>query len=260
MAARQEKNLLAKIEASHYKLDYTPPPQQILASIHGSTIGTPGNFIVFSGLPKAGKSSFLSALLASAITGKDFFGIQMHRPEKSPVAMFDTESNEYNFYQNIARLKRISGAGARLPEWLNIFTTRSENAAGNIELINLYIQKWRPSVVIIDGLLDLLVNYNDERESRELIDWLKRMTNDYGVLIVGVLHTGKKDNHTLGHFGSAADRYAESVLEVVKDQERQIFTLKPKYLRSAAGFPEINIYYNGVTYETIDPPPPTKRK
>lgn len=250
--------MLAKLEALHYRPDYSPPPQNVVFSIHGENIGTLGNYVVFSGLPKAGKSSFLGAVMASVFTGKPFFGIEIKRPENRPVALFDTESNEFDFYRNLQKVRRIAGVD-KLPDFFNAFATRSEEASTNVALIDLYIKKWKPGIVIVDGFLDLISNYNDEGQSRALIDWLKKITNDSGVLLIGVIHLGKKDNHTLGHFGSMADRYAQSVLEVVKDRERQVFTLQPKYLRSAAEFNPISIIYNGVTYETIDLPPP-KRK
>ena len=74
-------------------------------------------------------------------------------------------------------------------------------------------------------MLDLIHNFNDEVESKMLIEWLKFLTNEYNVLIIGVVHLGKRDNHTLGHFGSMVDRYAQSVVEVVKDKENDIFRI-----------------------------------
>lgn len=247
--AAGKKNLLSLLESVHYRPGYEPPRDQQVFEIEGANIGSLGNFIVFSGLPKAGKSSFLSAVLASACTGQPFYGMSVKLPENRPIGLFDTESNESDFYSNLGRLRRIIGGD--LPPVLNAFTTRSMDAATNVELINLYVQKWKPAVVVVDGLLDLISNYNDESQSRALVDWLKKTTNDYNTLLIGVIHLGKKDNHTLGHFGSMADRYAQSVLEVVKDKDRGLFTLKSKYLRSASDFPEINLLYNGHTYERV---------
>lgn len=248
--AAGKKNLLALLESCHYRHNYCPPPEQEVFMIEGANIGSLGNFIVFSGLPKAGKSSFLSAVLASSITGQQFYGMSVKLPEDRPVALFDTESNESDFYNNLGRIRRITGRHD-LPPVFNAFSTRSMDAVSNIDLITLYIEKWKPAVIVVDGLLDLISNYNDEGQSRALVDWLKKITNDHKVLLIGVIHLGKKDNHTLGHFGSMADRYAQSVLEVVKDKERGIYTLKSKFLRSAGDFNEINLIYNGSTYERV---------
>lgn len=253
MAASGKKNLLQLLENAHYKKNYQPSPAARLLTIDGNNVGSAGNYVIFSGLPKSGKSSYLSAVIASSITGQPFYSIQAHLPNNGIIAYFDTESNETDFYANLDRIKRIAGRDD-LPDHINAFATRSMDTYTNVELITLYIDKWRPSIVIIDGLLDCISNYNDESQSRALTDWLKKTTNDYGVLIIGVIHLGKKDNHTLGHFGSMADRYAQSVLEVIKDRDKGIFTLKPKYLRSCADFAEINIIYNGQTFEKVHIP------
>jgi hypothetical protein len=103
------------------------------------------------------------------------------------------------------------------------------------------------SILYLDGLLDLIIDYNDVRESRQVINWLKKITAVYKILIVGVIHTGKKENNTLGHFGSMIDRYCQSVLRVEKDEKENTYELKAKYLRSAADFdPVILSQVNGV--------------
>ena len=95
--------------------------------------------------------------------------------------------------------------------------------------------------------LDLLINYNDETESRILINWLKKLTADYNILCIGVVHTGKKDQNTLGHFGSMIDRYSQSVLVVEKDNAKQTFSLSAKYLRSDYGLEPIILQNVGGT-------------
>jgi len=97
-------------------------------------------------------------------------------------------------------------------------------------------------------------------KSRELVDWLKWITAEYNILLIGVIHLGKKDNHTLGHFGSMIDRYAQSVLEVDKNKEYSVYTLKPKYLRSSADFTPQSIQFNGQYYSACTTPPDSKYK
>ena len=233
----------------HYTAGYDPPAEQVLLKIDGHTVGTAGNFVVFSGLPKAGKSTFIHAALASmAVHSRHMFKISLTSTDKRPfVGYFDTESAEFDFYKNLTRIRYMMGREV-LPDNFNAFTTRQDSAELNKILVETYIKNYPVSVVIIDGLLDLIKNYNDEIESRHLIDWLKAITAEHKVLIIGVIHTGKKDNHTLGHFGSMADRYAQSVLEVIKDRETNTYQLLPKYLRSDKDFDPISIMWTGAGY------------
>jgi len=257
-----EKEILKALEKQHYKDNYTPKKENDILTIGGATIGTRGNFVVYSGLPKAGKSTFLAAAIASGLSKKIIYQQSMIT-SGGGVALFDTESNESDFYNNLTRIKTIAGI-KKLPANFAAFYTREFSAEVQRILIEYYISKQLPAVVIIDGFLDLINNYNNETESKSIIDWLKRISSVYNVLIIGVIHLGKRDGHTLGHFGSMVDRYAQSVLSVERDEEnRNIYTLRAKYLRSAAvWFEDINIEFSGLTYEEIyiNKPPPAQKK
>jgi archaellum biogenesis ATPase FlaH len=230
-------------------------------SIENKNIGSAGNFVIISGLPKAGKSTFLNAFISSNFKKEEIFGIELITENK--IGYFDTESNQTDFYNNLKRIKYMAKIKT-FPTNFNAYNTRIDSTETNKILIEAYILVHQPKIVFIDGLLDLLNNYNDEKESRELIVWLKKITSEYNILIIGVVHTGKKDNHTLGHFGSMVDRYAQSVLEVIKDKENNIFTLKSKYLRSANDFNDINIMYdeniNKYMQVSVTLPPPLAQK
>jgi hypothetical protein len=242
MPTDKEKLLEKLLEKNHYKENYKPPVNQIVFRIEGKNIGSLGNFIVFSGLPKAGKSQFLQAFISSAISGLNVLDLEVNRV-KNTIALFDTESNEYDFYTNLENIKNLSGT--KLPDFFHAFKMREETPSTNREAITYYIERFKSKIIIIDGFLDLIDNFNDEREARLIINWLKFVTSKFKILIVGVIHLGKKDNHTLGHFGSMIDRYAQSVLEVVKEKETGTFELKAKMLRSASDFTPIRAIRQG---------------
>ena len=76
-------------------------------TIQGCNIGSRGNFICLSGLPKAGKSTFLNAIMASNYTTLDLF--QMKLNCKGAMGYFDTESSTNDFYRNIDRIRAFAG-------------------------------------------------------------------------------------------------------------------------------------------------------
>jgi hypothetical protein len=103
---------------------------------------------------------------------------------------------------------------------------------------------------VLDGLLDLILNYNSEEECRLLIQFIKRITAQFNILLITVLHLGKKDKETLGHLGSASDRYAQSTLIIEKDKDQQTYNLSPKFMRSDADFETVSIKnFQGVWHE-----------
>ncbi len=231
-------------------LTYDPTyiPQKDIATfkIQSEIIGSLGSFSVISGMPKSGKSLFLKSALASYSAGPKF-GIEL-TPDinRKWIGYFDTESSPYEFYKGMELIKTFSSKN--IPGYMAAFHTRQCNSETNKILIELFLKQTNPSILIIDGFLDLLINFNDEKESRALIDWLKKITDENNIFILGVIHTGKKEGFTLGHFGSMIDRYAQSVLEVVKEKEKNIYTLSGKYLRSSAGFNPVSIMWSGSEY------------
>lgn len=242
------------LNSRHYKEGFTPPPAQKILTIQGNNIGTNGSIVLLSGLPKAGKSTFVNAMIASTMVqgfNREIWGIKLTpTAEKPMVGYFDTESSEWDFYSNLNRIKKMANCD-KLSANFNAFNTRADGCKDNIEMIDHYARNYPTSVIIIDGMLDLIVNYNDEKESRNIVEWLKKLTSQTNVLIIGVLHTGKKEGHTIGHYGSMLDRYSQSVLEVIRDRENDLFRLSAKYLRSCAGIDEINVQWNGDSYVSI---------
>jgi len=232
------------IQLRKYDPNYTPSEEQIILQIQNQNIGSIQNFVVLSGLPKSGKSTFTTSIMASSITKQDIWGIQLIPIKDRPkICWFDTESSEYDWYRHVERMKQISNVES-IPSFFDMFNTRKDSPEDTKKMIESYLYHNSDcSVIIVDGLLDLCMNYNDEVECRLLVNWLKRITTVYNILFITILHVGKKDGNTLGHLGSNTDRWAQSTLEIKKDADA-VYELSPKFLRSSAGFENIKIRYD----------------
>jgi predicted kinase len=218
--------------------------QHITFTIQEKIIAQLGSYCVFTGQAKSGKSTFISATIASAYLPdfQDNFGIKLNLPkDRRRIGYFDTESAEYDFYKQIDKIKYFCLKNS-LPKEIDAFNTREDAPKTIRELITEYL-KTTPecSVLVIDGFLDLCFNYNDEVETRLLTNWFKKITKEYNITIIGVLHTGKGSGETLGHLGSNTDRWANSTLIVEKDKQTKQFILKSKFLRSSEDFEPISI-------------------
>ena len=237
--------LLAKRQ---YNPDYIPNKEDIIFSIQSRHTGSRSNFLTLSGLPKAGKSTFIAAIVASAFVPYEIFGMKLHLPiNGKKICYFDTESSDFDFYRQINKIKGFAELTS-LPDWFNAYQVREDGSGIIRKMIETYLSE-NPdcSVIIIDGLLDLLVNYNDERESSLLTKWLKKITKIYNVLLITVLHQSKSNLSTTGHIGSASDRFAQSTLDIVKDKERNTYVLTSRFMRSDMDFDPITLMnFNGV--------------
>ncbi len=251
-----EENLINPIdlilEARKYNPDYLPNKDQILWTIQNKTIATTQNFQILTGLPKAGKSTFLSALISTVFTPMDIWGMKLHLPEnRRKIAYFDTESSDYDFYRQVERIKKFAGING-IPDWCSLYTVREDDPKAILTMVEHYLITSNAPIVILDGLLDLIFDYNDPIESRKLINWFKRLTKVYDCCIIGVLHQGKgQAGTTLGHLGSNTDRYAQSTIEIVKDKKEQTFTMSSRFLRSSDDFEPITLINNGGEWQQV---------
>jgi hypothetical protein len=231
-----------------------PPPDTPILTIQGRCIGTLGNYVAFTGRPKVGKTLFLSAVLASAYTPYDIWDCKLSLPPgRDNIAYFDTEQSKYAFYRLMTRTKAHMGMD-NMPSMVQSFLLRKFDPAiiiGMIERV-LYLNP-NISVAFIDGMLDLCRNFNDEREAFEVIQFLKRISEERDVLLIGVIHQSKRESYSLGHLGSAVDRYAESTLSIEKDDSKKFITLSAGLLRNTIDeFSPITIMWNGNDFERTD--------
>jgi hypothetical protein len=174
--------------------------------------------------------------------------MKLHLPtDRKKLCYFDTESSDYDFFRQINKIKGFCEL-ANLPDTFYAFQVREDGSGLIRRMIETYLEL-NPdcSVIIIDGLLDLLVNYNDEKESSLLTKWLKKITKIYNVLLVTVLHQSKSNLSTTGHIGSASDRFAQSTLDIVKDKEKNSYVLTSRFMRSDSDFEPVTLMnFNGI--------------
>lgn len=228
-------------------------PDKIYFKIQDNVIGTASNFVAVTGLPKTSKSTIISAMIASFITGRPVLDFNLLAYDnKFKIALFDTEQSPYDFSRSVNRIQKFTGYDQPgIFKFFDAFLCREDNSNTILKLINEYL-KTTPEVaiLIIDGLLDLIDSMNDETASKRLIQTLKRWGKRHDILIITVLHLGKKDNSSIGHIGSASDRYAQSTL-LVEKTKNGTFTCAPKFLRSAKDFDTIEIKYSEQTHNFI---------
>jgi hypothetical protein len=232
-----------------YDADNRPDAQVPIFTVQGKVVGCLQSYIVFSGLPKASKSTFVGGAAASALVPlfSSVWGMKLALPFDRPrIGYFDTEMSSFDFYRQIDKIVMLAEK-KRLPDTFDAYSMR-EDMPGKIRMMieQYLIDNKDCSCIIIDGLLDLCLDYNDPKETRLVTNWLKRITKQYDILLLGVLHLGKGQGETLGHLGSNTDRWSQSTMIVEKNREHNQFVSKPKYLRSDSDFePVAIINYDG---------------
>lgn len=231
------------LKLREYNPNDKPQPDSVVFKIEQKNIGSLGNFVTLSGLPKRGKGKFMSAITASALTGNDIWGLRCFLPEgRRRVCYFDTDQSRYDFYKNIELINQLSEIETIHPN-LNAFNVRRDEPAAICNMIDVYLKLHADcGIVLIDNIGDLLNNFNDEGQSKKLINYFKRITDEKNILIITTLHLGKGNNSTIGHLGAMSDRYAQTTL--VCEKVQSVYTLNIKDSRTAGDITPLAIHYN----------------
>ena len=217
--------------------------------IDGVPVAREGDIVAVKGAEKVGKSQF-AALLAAAVISPRAIGGQIWVPNGRKMIIFDTEQTEYSIK---ARMMRgIRTAAREDPTITSSYTPngefiyvklRDKNTTERLATMRRVITAIDPHIVYIDGVVQLLRDFNDVREATEAMDALKAITVGSGShtrVLVGVLHSNPTDTLSAeekkmrGHIGTMLAQSAQSVIALSRKSDaggNSVFTAKTPYVR-----------------------------
>ena len=93
-----------------------------------------------------------------------------------------------------------------------------ESEISRYEFIKKTIEHDKPDFVVIDGIADLIYNYNDVIESQTMVNQLATLANENNCCIAVVMHQnkGKQDVNMKGHLGTMLFQKCSDVFQVEK--------------------------------------------
>lgn len=203
-----------------YILDLSLPTNETkyMLSIGGIDTIPSGELIGVKGRAKMGKSQFGYYLISVLLAGQSRGSV---RPLQAryKVLLFDTEQSKESLKKCCQRALRYAGLPDDkndvrfMPFFLRPFSVEERRA-----VISDAIEGERPDIVFIDGLRDLLHDFNSLEQSGDLIQWLMTLISDFGCTIVCVLHQNKaKDDANMrGHLGTELLNKLSDCFEVSK--------------------------------------------
>lgn len=200
-------------------LDLTQPivDAEFLFSIGNIATIPEGELIAITGQAKQGKSQFEYYLIATMLAGRSLGGVSPLL-ESYKILLFDTEQSQANLQKCCQRALRF----ADIPDNNNDvrfipFFLRPLNIDERLKVIEEAIKTEKPNIVFIDGIRDLLNDFNDIRESNNLIQKLLRWITEYRCTIVCVLHQNKSNSREMrGHLGTELLNKVTDCFEVSK--------------------------------------------
>lgn len=172
-----------------------------------------GDISMLQGQQKSKKSYFSSALAASML--RDGVFPKFKNEGDVNIAYIDTEQSPYYAQMTNRRIFNLSKS-------LNysFYACRVMSTAQRRMTVERHLEK-NPNCkfIILDGIVDLVDNFNDLESCKELIQWLMTITKNYNVHILNVLHENIGGiGKARGHLGTMLAQKAETVIRIEKDE------------------------------------------
>ena len=167
---------------------------------------------------KEGKTMLTSILVTALLNDENGNALNVKGIEKNlKIFYFDTEQHQRNTKRIMLRINAMRGVEANTPiEGASFFAIRELSIENRINFIVNRIKTYKPDVVVIDGIRDLVKSINEEAECNNIIQLLISIATCENLAILCVLHKNKNklDDTMRGHLGAELENKATSVWEV----------------------------------------------
>lgn len=202
---------LMKLDSYRITSDSNIEEEPTLIRLKGVECFPRKDLTAIAGQAKSGKTGLIAMLLACCTkSGENRQVLEMERVSKDPlkVMWIDTEQSQAST-QNILknRVAKIIGMadgkteGEETPfpeELFFVFNIRSAVVDERYDLVAEAINAYRPDLVVIDNIRDMMKDINDGVQSQKLIEGLMKMAEQYDCNITTVIHQNRnQDNRSL---------------------------------------------------------------
>ncbi|MGM9701581.1 MAG: AAA family ATPase [Prevotella sp.] len=184
-----------------------------------------GDIIAVKAKSKNGKS-FLTTVFASVILGASFGNIEPTETA-TRVLYCDTEQNEINVANVERRIYELCEWRGNQDKRLEVFALRKLDLEKRWQFIRKRIEDTKPDAVVVDGIADLIHDFNDIAESRAIVQEIMKASSEFDCAIIFVLHTNKAkdDTNMKGHLGTESVQKCSDVFEVERDKYTGVFNV-----------------------------------
>lgn len=197
------------------------PPEECLLEVDGVPFFARGDIHAIKAKQKQGKTNAIAIMVAAILCGQ--WGRLRAVMRNARIMVIDTEQKGADAQQIYARVFDLAGLPREdIHERFRYFGLRSLSQEDKLRFVRQAILRYQPDIVFIDGVVDLMGNFNEVADSKLIIEELMRLSTaevvGREVAVVCVLHVNKaEDDHNMrGHAGTMLSQKAGTVLEVIK--------------------------------------------
>ena len=221
-------------------LDFDEPyrPPRYTMERGGVPFADVGELHLVSGKPGNGKTGLMSQLEATTLSGQ-FGGMAVrkvkHRirndqgeitEQEIPARLLhiDTEQGKDDtiaFKNRVCSMAGMSSDEAK-QHFFILRLRDTERAVDRWRKILKAIYVVRPTDIFIDGLLDIVEDYNDQKECQPIIRKCMMLATEYDASLWAVLHENPMVDKLVGTLGSIAQRKVSEIFVVIKVKQSEL--------------------------------------
>ena len=205
------------------------PDTKMILTYKGIGFGAIGGIQFITGHQKNGKTFLMAQLMAAILSKggertKEYipgleFNEEIREEFPDPTVLYiDTEQEKENTARVARRVHWLCGWPLNEPnDRFHVVWLRAEDSnEGRWAKVRAAIDKYKPLAVFVDGIRDVLGDFNDLRESASLIDQCMSMSTYLHCTFWSVLHENPGSDKMRGHLGTEAANKASDVIRVTK--------------------------------------------
>ncbi len=229
------------VDVSADMLDFDKPyrPPRYTLERNGIPFADVGELHIVSGKPGNGKTGLMSQLEAATLSGS-FCKLQGRavnhkvkdkntgevREMKIPTRLLhiDTEQGEDDTIAFKNRVCSMSGIPSnKAKEQFFILRLRdTETAIERWQKILSAIYQVKPTDIFLDGMLDIVEDYNDQKECQPIIRKCMMLATHYDASLWAVLHENPLVDKLVGTLGSITQRKVAEIFTVIKVKQADL--------------------------------------
>lgn len=248
--------MLVKLDKYRIMSDTDVPSEEFLLRLYGKPCFPRRDLSAITGMEKCGKTFFTSMLMACCAE-KSVLEMERVRDEPLKVMWYDTEQSRQSTKSILSdRVFSLTGQKG-LEQNYFAFNVRACTYQERMDYLIVGIEAYKPDLVIIDNVSDLLPSVNDSEASIRLVDQLMQLSTKYNCNITVVIHlnrSGEKRN-LRGWLGTEILHKAFEVYYCEQIEKTDVFsveqTLTRKYRISETLYYKID--EKGLPVETVKP-------
>ena len=221
-------------------LDFAEPyrPPRYTLSRKGVPFADVGDLHIITGKPGHGKTGLISQIMAAVLCGKfgNTDGIDVPRKVKDKdgnitekiiekvVLYIDTEQGKDDTIAIKNRVCTLAGIDYTKPcKNFHILRLRDTEEADE-RWLKILKAVWmlRPSDIFLDGMLDIVKDYNDQKECQPIVRECMMLATEYDASLWAVLHENPMVDKLVGTLGSIVQRKVSEIFAVRKIKQSDL--------------------------------------